>query len=202
MGHKITAIIAQAPINEASAIARGLPVIYEGNYVIIPVPVELIWKLAGDDEPADGAATTIFNTQVPHQLAKELYMASYALIETDYFGGVGEQNASFHGADGSVLRDVSLNEALRALGVQRKPCYIDPPAKAPKPSLFDRIRSWWEMRPYISKAERSNMYPENDEFDMINLGSYRQMVDARFWAEGKSGQRIGNILVGDRRIMD
>lgn len=202
MAHFITAIIAQAPINEATAIALGLPVIYEGNYVIIPVPVELIWKLAGDDEPADDAATTIFNTSVSHQLANELGMVSYALIETDYFGGVGEQNASFHGADGSVLRDVSINEALRALGVQRKPCYTVLPSKAPKPGLFDRIRSWWEMRPIISKAERSNMYPEKDEFDMINLGDYRQMEDARFWIEGQSGQRIGNILVGDRRIIN
>lgn len=45
------------------------------------------------------------------------------------------------------------------------------------------------------------MNPINDEFDTLNLGEYRSMEDGRFWADGKAGQRVGNILVGDRRIL-
>ena len=56
-------------------------------------------------------------------------------------------------------------------------------------------------RPGISPRERSNRYPTKDEFDTIHLDQYRGIEDSRFWVEGKSGQRVGNILVGDRRIM-
>lgn len=201
MGHSISAIIAQAPINEAKAIERGLPVIFEGAFVIVPIPWELLVELSHDDEPADDAATNIFNTHVPHLLARELGMASYALIETDYFGGVGQQNATFHGADGQEVRDITINDALRSLGVQRTPPYIEAPEKESGPWLFAMLRSWWEGRPYISPRERSNRYPTKDEVDTIHLDQYRGIEDSRFWVEGKSGQRVGNILVGDRRIM-
>jgi len=201
MGHSITAIVAPAPINEAVAIRHGLPVIFEGAFVIVPLPLAYIWELAPDEDHGD-EPTGLFNTIVPHQLARELGMASYALIETDYFGGVGSQRACYHGADGRALKDVSINEALRALGVQRTPAYIRPPVKERSPGLLDRFKSWWEMRPYKSPHERSNMYPEVDEFDTLHLSDYRSMEDDRFWETGRTGQRVGNILVGDRRVLD
>lgn len=202
MGHHISAIVGKAPINEAKAIERGLPVIFEGAFVIIPVQWELIVALSRDDEPAGDAATDIFNTHVPHMLAREMGLTSYALIATDYFGGVGEQNAWYCAPDGKELRDVSINEALRALGVQRTPSFIEPSANERGPGVLGKLRSWWEGRPYPGPRERSNMYPQTDEFDTLRLGNYRSMEDARFWVPESVGQRVGNILVGDRRIMD
>ncbi|MBL7950957.1 MAG: hypothetical protein JNM62_04500 [Flavobacteriales bacterium] len=200
MGHHISAIVGKAPINEAKAIERGLPVIFEDAFVIVPVPWELIVKLARDDEPAGDAATDIFNTHVPHLLAREMGLTSYALIATDYFGGVGEQNAWYCAADGKELRDVSINEALRALGVPRTPRFMEPTER--EPGLLGKLRSWWEGRPYMSPHERSNRYPTKDEFDTINLGRYRHMDDSGLWMEERRGQRVGNILVGDRRMMN
>lgn len=201
VGHSITAIVAPAPINEAVAIRHGLPVIFEGAFVIVPLPLAYIWELAPDEDHGD-EPTGLFNSKVPRHLARELGMASYALIETDYFGGVGDQRACYHGADGRDLKDVYINEALRALGVQRTPAYIEPSTQERGPGLLDRLRSWWEMRPYKSPRERSNMYPEVDEFDTLHLSDYRSMVDSRFWAKESTGQRVGNILVGDRRVLD
>ncbi|GEM_PF-3137306 len=201
MGHSITAIIAQAPINEVKAIERGLPVIFEGAFVIVPVPWELLVELSNDDEPADGAATTLFNTHVPHLLARELGMAAYALIQTDYFGGVGEQNATYHGTAGQEIRDITINTALRMLGVQRTPPYHEDQVSDRTGGLLAKVRSWWAGRSSIGSDQLSNMYPAKDEFDTLNLGEYRSMEDGRFWAEGKAGQRLGNILVGDRRIL-
>ena len=201
MGHSISAIIAQGPINEVKAIERGLPVIFEGAFVIIPIPWELLVELSNDDEPADGAATNLFNTHVPHLLARELGMAAYALIQTDYFGGVGEQNAMFHGADGQAIRDITINTALRMLGVPRTPPYREEQLSDRTGDFLAKVRSWWAGRSSISSSQRSNMDPINDEFDTLNLGEYRSMEDGRFWADGKAGQRLGNILVGDRRIL-
>lgn len=201
MGHSFSAIIAQGPINEAKAIERGLPVIFEGAFVIVPIPWELLVELSHDDEPADDAATNIFNTHVPHLLARELGMASYALIETDYFGGVGQQNATFHGTDGQAIRDITINTALRMLGVQRTPPYREEQLSDRTGDLLAKVRSWWAGRSSISSSQRSNMYPIKDEFDTLNLGEYRSMEDGRFWADGKAGQRVGNILVGDRGIL-
>lgn len=168
--------------------------------MIVPLPIEYIWELAPDEDHGD-EPTGLFNSQAPHRLAQELGMSAYALIETDYFGGVGEQRAYFQGADGAPLKEVSINEALRALGVGRTPAYELPPLEEPPPSLLDRLRSWWQMRPYRPPYERRNMYPKVDEFDTLHLGEYRSMVDSRFWAAGKSGQRVDNILVGDRRVL-
>jgi hypothetical protein len=200
MGHSITAIVARAPINEAVAKSHGLPVIFEDAFVIVPLPIEYIWELGPDEDHGD-EPTGLFNSQVPHQLARELGMASYAFIETNYFGGVGEQRACYRGADGKHLEDVTINEALRALGVQRTPAYIEPPLNERRPNLLDRMRSWWEMRPHRGASERSNLYPQLDEFDTLGLGNYRSMEDSRFWVEERSGQRVANILVGDRRVL-
>jgi hypothetical protein len=201
MGHSISAIIAQAPINEPKAIERGLPVIFERAFVIVPIPWELLVELSRDDEPADDAATNIFNTHVPHLLARELGMAAYALIQTDYFGGVGEQNASLHATNGQAIRDITINTALRMLGVQRTPPYREDQVSDRRGGLLGKVRSWWAGRQSISSSQRSNMYPIKDEFDTLNLGEYRSMEDGRFWADGKAGQRVGNMLVGDRRIL-
>ncbi len=199
MGHLLNAIIARGPIAEAKAVERGLPVIFEGDFVIVPIHWDVLMELSRDDEPADGSAMNMFNTHVPHLLASELGMDPYVLIETCYHGGIGEQHASFHRADGYELRNVSINTALRALGVNRTPPYQDPLPKEAGPDLWDRLENWWKGRRYMSPRERSNLYPVMDEFDTLGLGRYRSMDSSEFWEEGKSGQRIGNILVGDRR---
>ncbi|MBX2974152.1 MAG: hypothetical protein KF797_13730 [Flavobacteriales bacterium] len=196
MGHSITAIVAPAPINEAAATKHGLPVIFEGAYAIVPLPIEYIWELAPDEDHGD-EPTGLFNSQAPHQLARELGMAVYALIETDYFGGVGDQRASYHGADGKDLRDVSINVALHKLGVERTMAYAEPTPKAAPHGWLARLRSRWAKAEPIAHRELSEL----DEFDSLNLSDYRSMEDSRFWKEGMQGQRVGNILVGDRRVL-
>lgn len=196
MAHSITAIVAAAPINEAAAIKHGLPVIHEGAFVMVPLPIEYIWELAPDEDHGD-EPTGLFNSQAPHRLASELEMKAYALIETDYFGGVGDQRASYHNAEGAELRDVSINEALKELGVTRSKAYVEPTPRAAPHGWWARLRSRWVK----SDPAVPGKLTELDEFDSINLSEYRSMEDFRFWKAGMQGQRVGNILVGDRRVL-
>ncbi|MBK9513901.1 MAG: hypothetical protein IPO05_09820 [Flavobacteriales bacterium] len=120
MGHLLNAIIARGPIAEAKAVERGLPVIFEGDFVIVPIHWDVLMELSRDDEPADGSAMNMFNTHVPHLLASELGMDPYVLIETCYHGGIGEQHASSPGRmDTNCATYRSIQHCARSASIGR-----------------------------------------------------------------------------------
>jgi hypothetical protein len=199
MGHVLDAIVARSPINEERAIQIGLALIYEKEYVILPTPYDLWsalsgigWK-SGDD---------IFNLDTPHVLAKELGMTNYVLIRTDYDGGRGYQEASYHAADGRELKNIMINMALRELGVERIPRRRKVVAVSPW-IFFER---WWRKligQPgYFQVVIDPNWDCDVDEFDMINLGKHRISESPEYWDDAKAGQRIGNVVMGWRSLWD
>ena len=75
-----------------------------------------------------GSKTTVsLDLPIVHYWANEFFGQRYALIETEYFGGVGTQSASLYDSLEVVVSsegDGSINQILKALGVRRT-CFRD-----------------------------------------------------------------------------
>ena len=153
MGHNLSALITWQPIDEKMAEEFGLAVVFEHDLVIIPIVLESLdvfeKELGVKYEPYSNKV--LIDSSVTHRLAELLEIRSFAVIETDYFGGSGTQCASYY-----------------SNGIQEL-----------------RVRKAMDML---------------DEFDTIGLGKYRRTDDDRFWEVESWGQRIGNILIGKKRI--
>jgi hypothetical protein len=54
---------------------------------------------------------------VTHRLAEDLRITDFSLIETEYFGGVGTQSASYYRNGEAVIQEVAINDVLHRLGV-------------------------------------------------------------------------------------
>ncbi|WP_434424870.1 hypothetical protein [Nannocystis pusilla] len=130
MSHRITALLIAGPHDAAAAerfdlrplpLTAGLTLFHVDHYFTA------YWQaLTGATERLDVPATvpSIFPSEgVVCRMARELTGAeapTFALVMTDYFGGVGGQWACvFRGAQRISADDASINDALRALGVTR-----------------------------------------------------------------------------------
>ena len=95
MGHNICAIIGKKPINEDNLKKYGLALAYEENFAIIILDQDSIWywseklnfSIESQSENIEWACELIFH------FAKEIGLKKYAIIQTDYFGGIGSQCA-------------------------------------------------------------------------------------------------------------
>ena len=165
MGHNLSALITWQPIDEKMTEEFGLAVVFEHDLVIIPIVLESLdvfeKELGVKYEPYSNKV--LIDSSVTHRLAELLEIRSFAVIETDYFGGSGTQCASYYSNGIQELREVTINDVLRHMGVRK---------------AMDML----------------------DEFDTIGLGKYRRTDDDRFWEVESWGQRIGNILIGKKRI--
>lgn len=122
MGHHITALIARAPINEEKAAFYDFPFFYEGKYVIVAMDAshadywdeKLGYKYAKKSE-------IIMDTACTHFLASELGLSTFAIVSTDYFGGMGSQVAAAYENGKQVLPPTKdgINQALKLIGVKR-----------------------------------------------------------------------------------
>jgi hypothetical protein len=122
MGHHITAIITKLPMNNTAAIALDLPVFIENNYAIIGLDAahsdywqqKLKLPNAAEREILLDCATTQY-------FAQQIGAVRYAIIETDYFGGVGTQAAVVYENKQVIMptKQGGINTALAVLGVQR-----------------------------------------------------------------------------------
>ncbi|WP_433219511.1 hypothetical protein ACQP00_15435 [Dactylosporangium sp. CS-047395] len=126
MGHSITALLLRGPVDEDAArewdvevvpLAQGISLVHVTHYYAA------VWQFrrrrSGDlDVPA--TVPPIFPTEaVLLDLAAALAAGPFALIQTDYFGGVGDQWACLYDASGRRDPAVhTINDALRALGVR------------------------------------------------------------------------------------
>lgn len=128
MGHSITAMVARLPVDLAAAEQLGLHVIQRpGGFVVLPLWAELVdrWaeRLGGEGFRSE---RPLLDALVLERVAKRVLgpEALYAIVETDYFGGAGDQAAVVYRGSRQVMaprvaRIGPINAALRRLGVER-----------------------------------------------------------------------------------
>ena len=123
MGHQISALIAKAPIDTEAARQFDLPVIIQNDFAIVGLDAAHSdhWSEELGLENTD-FSEMILDRPVTHEFALRLGMERYALIETDYFGGAGEQCAAvYHGSTIEMAATMGgINAALKLLGVKRR----------------------------------------------------------------------------------
>lgn len=122
MGHHISAIIGKDKVDIEKIKELGLATAFESGYVIILFDLYSMCKLGEIlNKSTDSNSENIeWNCELTHFLAKQIGLRKFALIETDYFAGIGDQYATYFNNGVKVLNDVSINEALRELGVEKK----------------------------------------------------------------------------------
>lgn len=123
MGHYITALIGKGPINKEVAEKYDLPTFDENGFVIValhPTHADYWDEKLGYGYKA--RSEIIMDTECTHFFAKELGFKKFAIINTDYFGGVGEQIATvYHKAEQIMMPTKDgINEALKLIGVKKR----------------------------------------------------------------------------------
>jgi hypothetical protein len=119
MGHNIYAIIGRKPINENNLRKYQLALAYEGDFAIIILERDSMWywsdKLGISDESQ--SENIEWACELSFFFAKELGLEKYAIIQTDYLGGIGSQFAALYENGKVLIADTSINNVLKALGV-------------------------------------------------------------------------------------
>ena len=122
MGHNICALISRKPIDENIFMKYQLAVAFEDEFAIVILEIDSIFywsqklNLSSEslNEKIDWACQLVF------YFAKELKMSKYALIQTDYFAGIGTQSASLYENGTLTIENKSIN-VLKEIGVKRTP---------------------------------------------------------------------------------
>lgn len=122
MGHHLHAIVGKNPINLEKIKSYQLAVAFEDDFVIIILEIESLCYWAeklnlsteSESDNLDWACELVF------YLASELGLQKYALVQTDYFGGMGEQFAALCENGKMITKEKKINEILENLGVKRK----------------------------------------------------------------------------------
>lgn len=124
MGHNIEAIITRARVSEEVANKYDLPVITSKEFSIIALdPSHSDYWAEKIDINNEADNKIILNCPVTHFFAKELGLKEYAVIYTDYFGGVGDQYATVFNKGVVTMPETinGINKALKQIGVMNKP---------------------------------------------------------------------------------
>jgi len=120
MGHHISAIICPLPIDEEKAHALDLPFFIEGAFAVIALDASHsdYWteKLGLEFQ---SRSDMIHDNLTTLAFAEALKIEKFALIQTDYFGGVGEQWATVYenGMRTFKTTEGGINSALSKIGV-------------------------------------------------------------------------------------
>jgi len=123
MAHHISAIIGKAPIDKEKAAIYDLPVFEENGYVIVGLDNyhSDYWdkELGFHDNKCN---EIILDSKCTHFFANEIGLIKYAIIETYYFGGIGEQKAVVYNNAEMIYPTTlgGINHALKMLGVRKK----------------------------------------------------------------------------------
>jgi len=125
MGHAISAIVGKDPGSLEGNDTRGLRLVsLPQGFCLVPVTAELVDAWAGsepaelDDGHRPGLDCTVVREVAHHVFGR----ARFAVVETDYFGGSGDQAAVVY-ENGSVIMEPEvaevgpINRALRLIGV-------------------------------------------------------------------------------------
>lgn len=130
MGHHISAIICKPSSAIERAAEFDLPVIRSGDFVIIPMDANHsdAWTERLGLGFGDSDSDLILDGRFAHHVAAIVSEGDYALIETGYFGGLGDQAAAAY-KPGEIppllfserTQGGAINKALRAIGVHARP---------------------------------------------------------------------------------
>jgi hypothetical protein len=122
MGHCISALIGKVPIDKNKAAQYDLPFFEKNGFVIVALDPSHadFWdeKLGYGYEKV---SEILMDTKCTHFLAKEIGLTEFAIIHTEYFGGVGEQFAASYQSETQTLApsEDGINKALKRIGVKR-----------------------------------------------------------------------------------
>lgn len=122
MGYDIQAIVSTLPILEAhcSDFAQAVVVPLAENYGLIPMTDELL-----DEVGVTGPTGTFYKLtfEVTDWIRAISASGAVAYIEAEFFGGVGNQNATVWSSGEAILPPIqdpkAINMALRLLGVSK-----------------------------------------------------------------------------------
>ena len=129
MGHHISAIVCKPSADIERILEFDLRIIPTGVFVIIPMNASHSddWTDRLELGFSDGRSKVILDGPFAHHVATIAAEGEYALIETDYFGGTGDQVAAVYrkGLDLPLIASErvpvgAINEALRAIGVHAR----------------------------------------------------------------------------------
>ena len=151
MGHSISAIISFDDVDETTATALGVPVYHESGVSIVGLnPHHSDYLAEKLNLPHVSYSSLILDNEVTQEIAARIGVSKFALVETEYFGGIGHQAAA-----------VYSNRVQTHL-------------------FDDQVVSPARSKSNISKALAIIGVAQNnafDEFDAINLGKYRTFED-------------------------
>ncbi len=121
MGHQICALISKLPIDETKVRAYSLAVAFESEFAIVILDEDSIdyWEQELGLSSKSQSSKIEWACELVFHFAKELNMQQYALIQTDYFAGMGEQSASLYEDGKLILEHQTINAVLAKLGVER-----------------------------------------------------------------------------------
>ena len=98
MGHHISAIVCKPSADVERAAEFDLPIIRSGDFVILPMDASHSddWAERLGIGFGDSHSKVILDGRFAHHVAAIVSECDYALIETDYFGGAGDQAAAVY----------------------------------------------------------------------------------------------------------
>jgi hypothetical protein len=123
MGHHINAIIGKKAETNIDAIKKfQLTAAFEKEYTIIILENDSVcywadkldYKIDSESENLHWASPIVF------KIAKDIGFVKYAIIRTDYFGGWGDQFASLYENSTCLIKESTINDVLKVLGVTAK----------------------------------------------------------------------------------
>lgn len=131
MGHAISAVVVAGSVNLDRARAfdtKMVPCLAGFTLIALDADYMDVWadKLNIHGDVAD---RPLANTRAVHHMIREIAgAATFAVIETDYFGGVGQQSAAVYRGEEELMAPETadygvINSALRLLGVPRRSAY-------------------------------------------------------------------------------
>jgi hypothetical protein len=129
MGQHISAIICKPSVDVERASEFDLPIIRSGDFVILPMDARHSddWTERLGIGFGGSHSKVIFDGRFAHHVAAIVAEVDYALIETDYFGGAGDQVAAVYliGQELPIFASDrvpsgAINEALKLIGVHAR----------------------------------------------------------------------------------
>lgn len=115
MGYNLNALIGLSTVDIDMAKKLGLPMIFENNFVIIPLIEDNLihYEIENDIDCADYSDELSFDTSTVALFADLLQLSKYVVTCID---GSFPYSSLYSGSD-KILHEVHINEALEFLGV-------------------------------------------------------------------------------------
>lgn len=123
LSHHIEAITTKGSIKEELTKPFDIPVFLQDGFSIVALyPAHIDYWCKKLDIKYDSKSVIFSDCSVTHYFAKKLGLHEYAIIMTEYFGGIGEQYASVYRENQLIMPETEggINKALKLIGVVKK----------------------------------------------------------------------------------